>query len=382
MKAETTRTPLLLALGSLRDVPAAVAPAEDEAARRARIAAHVLLTAQAEDRRETIARRRQGTWSWVLAAVSLASVVALGIQSSVYTPPRALVLAGQGIAPAVLGSSLRALASQAQPFAIWTPQVPVIDVGFELLSGNLTTPNAEASDATWTATEPSLLRLEGDAEVELASETEVRLASGPGRGDGALEVLRGRVAVRHAGARGLPVRIKTESVLIDGSGARFSVSYVARGTTVDVVSGSVRVEREQDSHRVRAGESWQDRARSGDAEAEVAPLDQAPLVDQAPTAGVGPEQTSDTLAEQNRLFRSAMLAKQRGLDSLALQRLDDLLARHPQTVLAESARVERLRILARSGAEDRARAAARAYLSAHPRGFANQVAVRVLGTGE
>lgn len=367
MKTETTRTPLLLALGSLRDVPAAVAAAEDEAARRARIAAHVLLTAQAEDRRETLERRRQGTWSWVLAAVSLAAVVVLAIHSSLHAPPRSLLLEGRGIAPAILGSSqplLRALAPHAQSFAISIPEAATIEVGFELLAGNLVSPNAEASDATWTATEPSVLRLEGNAEVELASDTEVRLASGPGRTDGALEVLRGRVAVRNVGDRGLPVRIKTESVLIDGSGARFSVSYVAAGTTVDVVSGSVRIDREQGSERVRAGESWQDRARSGDAEAEVAPP------------------ASAALAEQNRLFRSAMLAKQRGLDSLALHRLDDLLARHPQTVLAESARVERLRILARSGAEDRARAAARAYLSAHPRGFAKQEAERVLGTGE
>lgn len=383
-----TRRPLLDALGSLRDVPAAVAPAEEEAARRTRIAAHVLRTVENEERRGTRARRRQITWSWLVAALSLGSALMLAFNPLGTMTTSPVLLNTPGIAAPVLASSLPAVRSLAASGTVAhsTFGAPTPDVGFELLAGNLTAgpPTGEGSGATWTAIEPSLLRLAGNAEVELAPDTRVRLPPGGlDPLDGALEVLRGRVLVRGSGDSRAQVRIRTESVLIASRDARFSVSYLVGGTQVSVDQGSVQVDPGMGVQTVRAGETWHERTQTGARASEGSASEPAPSV--ASSTSVNPpiaELENAELAEQNRLFRSAMLAKRRGLDTLALERLDELLERHPRSVLGEGARVERLRILLRTGGRERARAAARGYLAAHPNGFAKQEAERVLDTDE
>ena len=66
---------------------------------------------------------------------------------------------------------------------------------------------------------------------------------------------------------------------------------------------------------------------------------------------------------------------------LALERLELLIKRYPESELAHNARVERFRVLERSGRHAEAVSAARAYLARHPDGFAGEEAERLLGEG-
>lgn len=107
----------------------------------------------------------------------------------------------------------------------------------------------------------------------------------------------------------------------------------------------------------------------------TAPPPTAPAPAATATAPVEP--VASDLSAQNALFAQALAAKRRGDTSAAVGALDRLIARHPGGPLAESAHVERMRILA---GVDRARAAeaARAYLARYPRGHARAEAARVL----
>jgi hypothetical protein len=83
------------------------------------------------------------------------------------------------------------------------------------------------------------------------------------------------------------------------------------------------------------------------------------------------------LAEQNDRFAEAIAAKRSGNASLAVVRFERFLATYPQSALAESAAVERMKLLA---AADPARgaAAARQYLARYPAGFARAEAEAIV----
>jgi ferric-dicitrate binding protein FerR (iron transport regulator) len=105
--------------------------------------------------------------------------------------------------------------------------------------------------------------------------------------------------------------------------------------------------------------------------ATPAPRDPAPVLVQAPPLPA--PAASSPLSEQNRLFADAMACKRRGDVAGSLAALDGLIAAYPRGTLAESAQVEKMRVLA--GA-DRRRAgdAARAYLARYPNGYARDEA--------
>lgn len=89
---------------------------------------------------------------------------------------------------------------------------------------------------------------------------------------------------------------------------------------------------------------------------------------------------SSELAAQNQLFAEATAAKRRGNVAAAIAGYDQFLARYPSSSLAETAAVERLRLLV---ASDRTRAvdAARTYLLRYPNGFAREEARVVVSSG-
>lgn len=108
----------------------------------------------------------------------------------------------------------------------------------------------------------------------------------------------------------------------------------------------------------------------------------APNVLAPPTAPLGNGATGATtpmptptptpvslLAAQNDLFALATAAKQRGDTAGALAGYERFLAKYPDAPLAESATVERMRLLAKTSKASGA-AAARAYLARYPQGFA------------
>jgi len=83
---------------------------------------------------------------------------------------------------------------------------------------------------------------------------------------------------------------------------------------------------------------------------------------------------------QNDLFAAALTAKAEGKQSKALSSLGQLLQRWPHGALAENARAEKMRLLARMGRKAAAATAARDYLTYHPSGFAHAEATALLAS--
>jgi hypothetical protein len=85
------------------------------------------------------------------------------------------------------------------------------------------------------------------------------------------------------------------------------------------------------------------------------------------------------LEEVNRLFVEAKRARRDHRDAEALSLLQQLLTKHPRSVLTHEATVERFRTLARLGRTEDAERYARAYLARYPTGFAADEARSLLG---
>lgn len=170
--------------------------------------------------------------------------------------------------------------------------------------------------------------------------------------------------------------VRTPDAEVEVRGTRFRVSIVGADascgsgtvTRVVVLEGLVAVRNAGVETLVGAGASW-----PGACEAPPPPGATAPTSAPAPSIG-----QSSTLAAENALFARAMTAKQRGATDEAIADLDRLVAWHPGGPLAESAAVERMRLL---GSTDPRRAvdAARAYLRRYPSGFARAEAEGLAG---
>jgi ferric-dicitrate binding protein FerR (iron transport regulator) len=100
-----------------------------------------------------------------------------------------------------------------------------------------------------------------------------------------------------------------------------------------------------------------------------------PATDEAATGEAAARNSH--LLEQNDLFASGVAARRAGNTQAALSAYGDLLARFPNSPLAENAMVERMRLLKKS---DPAQAAleAQRYLSRFPNGFAHNEASAIL----
>jgi len=83
---------------------------------------------------------------------------------------------------------------------------------------------------------------------------------------------------------------------------------------------------------------------------------------------------TSTLADENRLMQSALLAAREGQNGRALRLLTELQSRFPGSPLAQNAMVERFRALRRSGDRSGAEQQARRYLEEYPHGMASDEA--------
>jgi hypothetical protein len=169
--------------------------------------------------------------------------------------------------------------------------------------------------------------------------------------------------------------VRTFDAEVEVRGTQLRVSVVppdpscggGTSTRVAVSDGVVVVRHGGSEARVGAGEQWP--AGCGPASSDAS---------SAAVGGVGPgaahvppsPSTASTLGEQNDLFAQAIAAKRRGDAGSAIAEFDRFLARYPNSPLAESATVERMRLL-RSVGSSRAPAAAKAYLARYPNGFAH-----------
>jgi TolA-binding protein len=87
---------------------------------------------------------------------------------------------------------------------------------------------------------------------------------------------------------------------------------------------------------------------------------------------------SSSLAEENALFQAGLTQKRAGDAPSAIATFEALVRKHPKSPLAESAHVERMRLLA-NHRDPRARAAAKEYLSRYPKGYARGEAMDLIG---
>jgi hypothetical protein len=203
--------------------------------------------------------------------------------------------------------------------------------------------------------------------------------------------------------------VHTPDTTVEVRGTKFSVAVGTLGSTpvtrVVVTEGRVLVRHGAVQLYLLAGSSWSSRSVPSKQEAQAAEdSDLSPATAKAETpeharapqepaargdTQPGGAQTDDTaaprtsppapakgttaessLAEQNWFFQQAMQARRAGNDARALSLLDQLLSHYPTTLLAQEARVERFRALARLGQAEEAAREARRYLAEHPGGFA------------
>lgn len=203
--------------------------------------------------------------------------------------------------------------------------------------------------------------------------------------------------------------IHTRDAEIEVKGTSFRVSVVQSDpscrqgtiTRVAVAEGDVVVRTIAAEEHVLANQSWPPEcARDGGvplapATAETAkapptrsvtaapapsvpsrpPQASAPSTPPVPPARASATETSQ-LAAQTALFADATAARRRGDSLRAIERYEELTRKYPASALAESALVERMRLLAmrdeHAGAD-----AARDYLVRYPHGFARDEAARL-----
>jgi hypothetical protein len=185
------------------------------------------------------------------------------------------------------------------------------------------------------------------------------------------------------------VRTRDAEVEVRGTEFRLHVEppdvrcSVRTTTRLDVFEGVVVVRAEGIETRVGAGESWPTCGTT------PFPVAASPAMTPPQTVSPGardragadrPEKIdpASTLAAQNDAFSRAMAAKRRGASDEALASFDRFLAQYPGSPLAESALVEKMRLLA-SRDRKSAGSVARQYLASYPAGFARAEAESLSG---
>jgi hypothetical protein len=234
------------------------------------------------------------------------------------------------------------------------------------------------------------------ASVKLSESTELRLTR-PSAAEERISLRRGRVdvAVNKAVEQKRSVVVETPDAEVVVRGTVFDVrvepARSATTTHVHVTHGSVWVLAQGvQVALLSAGQSW---SSAGGVTSDAAPAPAAaPAVEPVAVAEAAPAQArspslkqatsgakdaphkAGTLAEENRLFSSAVEARNRGDAARAAELFGELLATYPQSPLREVAQVERFRALSQAGQSARAAVEARRYLAEHADGVARKEA--------
>jgi TolA-binding protein len=189
--------------------------------------------------------------------------------------------------------------------------------------------------------------------------------------------------------------VDTEDAEVEVRGTVFDVAVklgppeCARRTTVAVTEGAVEVRSRGKKVVLHPGDGWEGECVQPERVAEAVRPPVPARVARKPPAAPAPPASSEAVAavaespqntkeeapdsslnEQNDLYAAATSARQQGDGARALGLYDRLLERFPRSPLAESAGVERIRLLKRLSPE-RAQADARRHLARYPQGFAS-----------
>jgi hypothetical protein len=218
-------------------------------------------------------------------------------------------------------------------------------------------PMAEGDDIASAADGEALLALPRGVRVKLSPSTQARLVNAQEVEQRLrLELGRAEVSVpRPGGPRVFAIKTPDSDVIVHGT--EFSVLVERNGsavrTTVSVTRGSVLVVHAGQERLVETGSTW-----SSGIEPSAEPVSTRAATPETETAngGVATKATPSTrharsaapsLADQNRLFQTFLDARDEGDDASAVRALDELLARFPDTPLADQARLARFRALQR-----------------------------------
>ncbi len=187
------------------------------------------------------------------------------------------------------------------------------------------------------------------------------------------------VQVRHVKERNVVIETPHGEVLVVGTafGVTVEGEGAAHTTRVDVEHGTVWILQNGERRAViTAGQHW-----SSEPEAPLrGPRSPCVLSPSAAPSVAPPPALAEpgTLAEENRLFRSALDARNRGDVARSAELFGELLRRFPRSVVAEEASLGRLRSLERLGRRAEAQAEAKRYLARFPSGHARAEVEKVL----
>lgn len=361
-------------------VPIPVEESELEEARRARIVSGVARAIRESAAERARARRKRAFFTVLAAAAAIALLVG-GLWGPLRGAP-----SGNGVATLSTASAGVLVTRDGKPL------VTTANAEQPLLLGDSVSTVADAR-----------------ARFVLASGVEVDLGGGSrawvsevGR-DG--EVVKLDIGAVHVHAPPLGQRhfaVSTPNARVVVHGTRFSVEVDDDGsgdveTRVRVTEGKVGVEYEGHELFLTPGQSWSSRPTRAAVEKPVAGEPAAPAAPAVnatpPLPATGPhaavpakpaasgETTASALAAQNKLYATALAARDRGDDRASLGYLNQLLARYPSSPLAPEARVERFRALKRLGENDEAAREARRYLADQADGAAGDEARDVALSG-
>ena len=164
----------------------------------------------------------------------------------------------------------------------------------------------------------------------------------------------------------------------------------AASTVVSVSEGVVSVAGAGRVVRVSPGETWSSSCPTPEAAPSTSPLASSTAGPRASAESARPPwlhrrhppastQTPSRLAAQNDLFEDAARARRQGHPSQALELFERFAETYPDSSLLESALIQRMRLLATSGATGAAAQAATRYLDRFPDGFARTEAEHTPG---
>lgn len=325
------------------------APDSERAAERRSIMAQRIAVVSRETKRRVARERRRAAW---IGGMSIAAAAVL------------LVWAGAFLElDSFSAGAPRAVSRAPAPVALNTPRLPQLEQGVVL----------GPEQASWGPGDhlgSGALRVgpDHDARVRLGGGALVRAAAGTQvqwRGDeaagGAWENL-----VLEEGSLSLEVpslrpeqrlTVQTAEALVEVRGTAFEVLRSREAdafvTTVRVREGLVQVSAAGANLFLAAGDEWTSRCRSGGCTPASGSVRREATREldlsspkrtkktQAKELEASPEPlVLSELAEQNRLYQSALQAHQTGSDELARSRFETLLARYPSSPLAAGARRE------------------------------------------
>ncbi len=289
--------------------------------------------------RDRLAHRRAVRLRWLVfaAAACLPAVVAAGSvllgRSHSRRVPAADVVELAGNAEVARGGVKRTLHASAEA---------TLDSSEELLTGPDSVARASLPTGAVVAVGPS-----SRVQFEPAGDAE------HGRLRDRVELVAGKVEIEVPKlADGDELSVHAEGVTVVVHGTKFTVersSFEGRPPTtrVTVSEGKVAVYTQGAVRMLTAGTTW---VIGGVPEVSPEAISALPAQASSVAVAAGSQASSamtpSTLAVENRLLADAMQLHHLGDNARALARLDELIARHPGSPLAETARAERTRVLA------------------------------------